>query len=68
VKVLATGKALDVDSRFLAGDGEPLPSWYDKARRYWRGETTPSPLPETIFEGTLRVAEILDPTPYHPQA
>ena len=68
VKLRVTGRILKADSRFLAGDSEPLPVWYDKARRYWRGEVTENPLPEVLFEGKVTVEEILDaanlsPTP-----
>lgn len=66
VKVRATGRALKVDSRILAGDSEPLPVWYDRARRYWRGEMTADPHAEVLFAGTLHVEEIIDPASFGP--
>lgn len=64
VKVRASGRALRVDSRFLAEDSELLAVWFDKARRYWRGEITDNPDPEVLFTGTLRVEEIINPTDF----
>lgn len=62
VKVRATGHALNTDGRLLAADSEPLPVWYDKARRYWSGEMTEAPHVEILFAGTLRVEEIMAPS------
>jgi hypothetical protein len=59
VRVRATGKALDVDSNLLAADSEPLSKWYEKAGMYWHGETSASPMMETLFEGKLEVTEIV---------
>jgi hypothetical protein len=66
IKVRATGRALPADSRHLAGESEPLPVWYDRARRYWRGEMTSNPLREVLFEGTLMVEEILAMADWQP--
>lgn len=63
VKVRATGCALKTDAHLLAADSEPLPLWYDKARRYWRGEVTDDPHAEVLFTGTVRVEEIMAPPP-----
>jgi hypothetical protein len=60
VRLKATGTALKVDSRQLAGDSEPLSAWYEKARRYWRGELTDNPMTEVLFVGTVHVEEILN--------
>lgn len=59
-KVSATGLAFEADSKFLPNDSEPLPIWYDKAQRYWRGETTDDPLPEILFIGTITVENIIN--------
>ena len=61
VRVRAHGRALHVDGNNLAGDSEPLPVWYEKARAYWRGEASANPIPEVLFEGRIEVEEIIDP-------
>lgn len=61
VKLRASGTALDVDGRLLAAESEPLPAWYDMARRYWRGEMSADPWPEVLFVGTVTVEEIIQP-------
>ncbi len=61
VKLRASGTALDADGRMLAGESEPLPAWYDKARKYWRGEMSEDPWPEVLFVGTATVEEIIRP-------
>lgn len=60
VQVRGTGRILDVDANLLAGDSEPLPTWYEKARAYWMGKKSENPLPEVLFEGTIRVEEIVN--------
>ena len=59
VYLRAQGRALDTDGRLLAGESEPLPIWYDKARKYWRGELTEEPWPEVIFDGSVVVEDIV---------
>ena len=59
VSVRATGRALEVDGGFLAGDAELLSVWHEKARQYWRGEKTASPQSEVIFDGTVEVLDII---------
>jgi hypothetical protein len=59
VRVAASGTTLDVDGNYLAGDSEPLPDWYEKARAYWSGQMTGNPAPETIFQGAVTVKEII---------
>lgn len=59
VRLTAAGTVLDVDGNYLAGDSEPLPQWYEKARAYWSSKMTSNPDPETIFQGTLVVEEII---------
>jgi len=59
VKLAATGRALDTDGRLLASDSEALPAWYEKARAYWRGEMTADPWSEVIFDGEIKVDEII---------
>lgn len=60
VQVRVTGRLLDVDANLLAGDSEPLQTWYEKASRYWMGKNSENPLPEVLFEGMIRVEEILN--------
>lgn len=60
VEVKATGRAHVADQSHLAGDSELLSVWYEKARAYWRGERTGSPLIEVIFEGRLDVLRIVE--------
>ena len=62
VRVRASGRALNVDGNYLAGDSEPLPVWFEKARAYWNGTNTQNPLPEVLFEGRIKVDEIVDIT------
>jgi len=62
VRVRATGRALNVDGNYLAGDSEPLPVWFEKARAYWSSKNTQNPLPEVLFEGRIEVDEIIDVT------
>src|SRR5258705_5230169 len=61
VRVRAHGRALRVDGNNLAGDSEPLPIWFEKARAYWSGRDSPHPIPEVLFEGRIEVDEIIDP-------
>jgi hypothetical protein len=60
VRVRATGRALNADGNCLAGDSEPLPVWFEKARAYWSSKNTPDPLPEVLFEGRIEVDEIIN--------
>lgn len=64
VQVAATGNALVTDQGHLAGDSEILQVWFDRARAYWRGERTAESLMEVLFEGTLEVTDIVDPSAY----
>jgi len=59
VKLSATGKAFYADARFLHGDSEPISQSIAKARKYWRGVVSDIPELEAIFEGELRVLEVL---------
>lgn len=58
VKVKATGRAIEVDSSHLPSDSEPLPTWYEKAYKYWEGAVTEDPLKEFLFVGKIKVTEV----------
>lgn len=60
VRLRATGRALKADGNCLAGDSEPLPVWFEKARAYWSGENSETPLPEVLFEGRIEIDEIVN--------
>jgi len=61
VKVVATGTIHRADASLLLGDTELLQDTYDKAHQYWRGEMSDhNSEPEILFEGTLRVLEVVN--------
>lgn len=45
------------DATLLMNDSEPISNTYEKAERYWKGETTDDPLPEILFTGVGAVLE-----------
>ena len=60
VRVAATGTVHLADASLLLGDVELLQDTYEKAHRYWRGEMTDqNSEPEILFEGTLRILEVI---------
>lgn len=64
VRVRAHGRALRVDGNNLAGDSEPLPIWYEKARDYWSGKNSTTPIPEVLFEGRIEVDKLINPSEF----
>jgi len=60
VKLSAIGKALCADARFLLCDSEPISQTIAKARKYWRGVVSDISEMEIIFEGELKVLEVLE--------
>ena len=61
VRVAATGIVHFADASLLLGDAELLSDTYEKAHRYWRGEMSDhNSEPEILFEGTLRVLEVVN--------
>lgn len=67
LKVKVDGNLHVGDETLLLGDSHPLVETYECARRYWRGEMSQSAKPEILFEGEVKVTEILqvrvDPPP-----
>ncbi|MBX3120962.1 MAG: DUF2441 domain-containing protein [Fimbriimonadaceae bacterium] len=59
VRVTASGRALNTDGNRIPDNCEPLAIWHEKAQAYWMGKDSDQPLPEVLFEGTLRVEEIM---------
>jgi hypothetical protein len=64
VEVRATGRRHIADQWQLVGGSEMLRVWYEKARAYWRGDRTPTPDLEILFEGRIEVVRIVDPAEY----
>lgn len=54
-ELTCTGTIQRADASLLLGDSEPLLETRDRARRYWRGETSASPEMETLFIGEATV-------------
>lgn len=59
VTLLATGHTHEVDSNLLPVSSEPFSIWEEKSRRYWSGEMSDNPLPETLFIGTIHIQDAL---------
>lgn len=45
------------DATLLMNESEPISETYEKAKRYWLGDTTDDPLPEILFTGVGVVIE-----------
>jgi hypothetical protein len=54
-ELTCTGVTHRADSCLLLGDSEPLTVTRDRARQYWRGDVSSSPLMETLFVGEAKV-------------
>ena len=54
-ELTCTGTVFRADSNLLLGDSEPLSVTKDRARKYWRGESSASPQWETLFVGDAAV-------------
>ncbi len=55
LEIAVTGSVFHADANLLLGDSEPLSVTYDRARRYWRGESTDAPEPEILVAGRVAV-------------
>ena len=53
--IAVTGTVFQADASLLLGDSEPLSVTYDRARRYWRGESGDAPEPEVLVAGRITV-------------
>ncbi|MFC3053140.1 DUF2441 domain-containing protein [Kordiimonas pumila] len=49
------------DARLMMNESEPLSVAYSKAERYWHGDMSDRPLPETLFSGSATVLEEIKP-------
>ena len=47
------------DASLLLGDSEPLSETYNRARRYWCGETSEHAEREVLFKGTAEVVDLI---------
>ena len=61
-KLSLTGKAIEVDSALMVSDSERLSISYQNAERYWLGERSHNPEPETLFSGRAEVVAIINPS------
>ena len=59
LRVAATGLAHIADATLLLGSSEALSTTRDKARSYWRGDMSPNPEREVIFEGEIQVVDVV---------
>lgn len=59
VRLRLTGVIHRADASLLTADAEPFSTVADKARRYWRGESSDNPEPEILFDGSATVVEVL---------
>jgi hypothetical protein len=60
VKVLAQGRVHVANELFLLGDSATIPEITEKARLYWLGMMPEGAQEEMIFEGLLRVLEVVE--------
>jgi len=51
------GKFHAGDARLMMNESEPLSQAYEKAKHYWRSETSERPLPEILFAGSATILE-----------
>jgi hypothetical protein len=61
LRVRVQGRIHKASELFLLGDSEPLEETIRKARRYWLGVVDNPNTEEIIFEGRVRVLEIVPP-------
>lgn len=59
VSIEVDGIVHKADASFLLGDSEPLSVTYERARRYWRGETGRTPQWEYLIEGRIKVMSVV---------
>ena len=55
LEIAVKGTVFHADANLLLGDSEPLSVTYDRARRYWRGESGDAPDPEVLVAGRVTV-------------
>ena len=60
VKVFAQGRIHVANELFLMGDSATIPEITEKARLYWLGLMPEGAKEEIIFEGQLRVLEVVE--------
>lgn len=59
VRVIATGRIHKANELLLLGDSEPLTETYKKAQEYWSGVMAKNSREEILFEGKVKVSEIM---------
>lgn len=61
VRVRVWGNLHTGSDAYLLHDSEPMTQTLENARRYWRGEPAQMGTEEVLFEGRMRVVEVMPP-------